>query len=251
MNFGTASYRDGVDLSADQFYQKLQQSDFLPTTSQPSPADFEQMYRSIVADADGIVSIHISQQLSGTYNSALLGREALSATCPPIEVIDSRTASMGLGLVVIQAARAAQVGAGLDDIVEVTRRAIGRTHFFGMVDTLAYLQKGGRIGKAQALVGTLLNVKPIIGCKDGEVLALGKERTRKRGIGRLVEMVESFKSIQDLAILHTTMPDEAESLINRFSGMVDRQRIISGRIGPVIGTYLGPGVITVGVVEGD
>jgi len=250
VNFGTASYRDGIDLSADQFYQKLQESDSLPTTSQPSPSDFERGYRSIATEANGIVSIHISQQLSGTYNSALLGRNVLSVTCP-IEVIDSRTASMGLGLVVIQAARAAQAGAGLDDVVEITRRAIGQTHFFGMVDTLAYLQKGGRIGKAQALLGTLLNVKPIIGCQDGEVLALGKERTRKRGIGRLVEMVESFKSIQDLAILHTTMPDEAESLINRFSGMVDRQRIISGRIGPVIGTYLGPGVITVGVAEGD
>ncbi|MFA4836875.1 MAG: DegV family protein, partial [Dehalococcoidia bacterium] len=219
INFGNVSYVDGVDLNADQFYDKLKQSDSLPTTSQPAPADFIRVYRNLAAEAEGIVSIHISKKLSGTYNSAIMGREAVETNCR-IEVIDSLTASMGLGLVAIQAARAAQSGATFDQVIEETHRAMARTHFFGTIDTLEYLKKGGRIGKAQALLGTLLSIKPILHCIDGEVHPLGKERTRKKALNRLFEMVQDYRDIRDVTVLHSTTPDEAAAFIERIAPFV-------------------------------
>ncbi|MDD5093703.1 MAG: DegV family protein [Dehalococcoidia bacterium] len=243
------SYLDGIDLTADQFYDKLRQSDVLPTTSQPSPADFIGVYQDLQAKGEGIVSIHISQKLSGTYNSALLGRTAVQKTSR-IEVIDSLSCSMGLGLVVIQAARLAKSGASIDQVVEATNKAIDRAHFFGTVDTLEYMHKGGRIGKAQALLGTLLSIKPILCVRDGEAHPYGKERTRKKAINRVFEIVQGYKAIRDITVLHSTAPDEAAALTERLVPVVGRDKIIQSRIGPVIGSYLGPGTIAVGILEG-
>lgn len=247
INFGDRSYIDGIDLDADQFYYMLQKSDSLPTTSQPSPADFTSVYQNLVPGAEGIVSIHISEKLSGTYNSALLGREAVETSCR-IEVIDSLQGSMGVGLIAMQAARAAQSGADLEQVLRVTGEAISKTHVFGTVDTLEYLHKGGRIGKAQVLLGTMLRIKPMLHIAEGEVHSLGMERTRKKALNRLFEIVKGY-NIKDIAVLHSTTPDEAAEFTQRITSILGREKIIQARIGPVIGTYLGPGALIIGIVD--
>ncbi|MDY6892643.1 MAG: DegV family protein [Chloroflexota bacterium] len=250
VHFGEELYHDGVDIFADEFFHKLQNSPSLPTTSQPSGGSFAQVYENLANETEEIISIHISSKLSGTYSSALLGKETMGAKCH-IEIIDSFLASMGLGVVVIAAAQAARAGATLDQIVESVRNDISRTHFFGAVDTLEYLQKGGRIGRAQAFLGTLLNIKPLIGIDDGEIYGLERVRSRKRVLERLIEFTQGFKSIEALSIVHSTTPDDAKILIERLASFYPEQKIHRARFGPVIGTYLGPGALGVAVMEGS
>ena len=248
VNLGNDSYLDGIDLKANEFYDKLTHSVSLPTTSQPTPAAFIEVYNALSSEIDEIISIHISPKLSGTLNSALLARDAMNSHCR-IEIIDSLQASMGLGLIVIQAARAAQTGANLNEVVEIVQEVIPRTHFFGMVDTLEYLHKGGRIGKAQALMGTLLSIKPLIGCENGEVHPKGKARTQKKAMAKLFEMVQRFANIEEMSIVHSTVPDEAAAFTRRVSAIFEKDKICQSRIGPVIGTYLGPGSVAIGIIE--
>lgn len=250
VHFGGEVYRDGVDLSADEFYHKLKDSPTLPTTSQPSAGSFAQVYSDLAAETNEIISIHISAKLSGTYNSAVLGREEAAKSCR-IEVIDSLQASMGVGLIAIAAAKLARQGVSLDPISEMVRHAIPRTHFFGTVDTLEYLRKGGRIGKAQAFLGTLLHIKPLIACRNGEVHPLERVRSRKRALERLVELVKGFGHIEELAIIHSTTPDEAETLLGHLEPAFPKERAYRARCGPVIGTYLGPGALAVALMEGE
>jgi len=250
VHFGPQTYLDGVDLKADEFYEMLAGCRSLPTTSQPAPAAFAEVYQKLGNETCDILSIHISPKLSGTYNSALLAREGLNGNCR-IEIIDSLQASMGLGLIVIRAARAVQNGATLDEAIEVVRETIPHTHFFGTVDTLEYLQKGGRIGKAQALMGTLLSIKPLIGMGEGEVQPKGKTRTRKKAIAQLLEYVHGFDNIEEIALLHSTTPDDLAPFVDGIGDCCEPGRIRRSRIGPVIGTYLGPGALAIGVVEGN
>ena len=247
VNFGSQTYFDGIDLRSDDFYQKLAESEILPTTSQPTPAAFTEVYNRLAKETDEIISIHISPKLSGTHNSAVLGRSIVEGNCR-IEIIDSQQASMGLGLIVIQAARAAQNGACLDEVIDLVHNVIPRIRFFGIVDTLEFLHKGGRIGKAQALMGTLLSIKPLIGCEDGEVHPKGKARTQKKALARLFEMVQESGEIEELTVSHSTIPHQAAEFTQRLAPMFDMNRIYQARIGPVIGTYLGPGSMAVGVV---
>ncbi len=247
VNFGKDTFLDGVDLKADEFYHKLAGSKSLPTTSQPAPAAFAEVYNALSQQTDEIISIHISPKLSGTLNSALLARQAMNVDCR-IRIIDSLQASMGLGLIVIKAAEAARDGATLEEVFSVTQEIIPRTHFFGMVDTLEYLHKGGRIGRAQALMGTLLSIKPLIGTGEGEVQPKGKARTQKKALARLFEMVQEFSGIEEMTILHSTIPAEAAAFTERLSAVFDKEKIYQSRIGPVIGTYLGPGAIAIGVI---
>jgi len=248
VNFGQETYLEGIELGADEFYEKLTCASALPTTSQPSPTAFVQAYSNLSQKTDRIISIHISPKLSGTYNSALLGREAIDDRCQ-IEIIDSLHASMGLGMIVIQAARAAQAGASLDEVIKLTQDVIPRTHFFGTVNTLEYLHRGGRIGKARTLLGTLLSIKPIIGLRDGEIHPMGKTRTRKKSLARLLEMAHELVPIEEISILHSTTPEEVAAFIDRISAIIPKDRICQSRIGPVIGTYLGPGTIAIGIIE--
>jgi len=249
VSFGSESYFDGVDLKADEFYAKLVNSPVLPTTSQPTPAAFTKVYDELSGESDEILSIHISAKLSGTHNSAVLARED-SKSSSRIAVIDSKMASMGLGMIVIKAAKAAQNGASLDEVVQVTQDAMSKVYFFGMVDTLEYLQKGGRIGKAQAMMGTLLSIKPIIGCVDGEVQPQAKARTRKKAMVRLLEMVQEHQNIKGVTVVNSTVPDEVAAFTEKVAAFCEKDKIIQARIGPVIGTYLGPGSVAVGVMTG-
>ena len=246
VHFGDQAFQDGVDLSADEFYQRLVASPRLPTTSQPSVGAFLETYQPLQEGAEGIVSVHISAKLSGTCNSALQAREQLAGS-PPIEVVDTQQASMGIGLVAMAAARAARAGAGFTDVVEEARRALQQVRVLFLVDTLEYLAKGGRIGKAAALLGSMLSIKPLLELREGEVHPLERVRTRARAVGRLSELVQETAPLQEIAVLHTTTPEEAQALESRLAPLAPEGGTMIGRLGSVVGTYAGPGLLGVGL----
>ncbi len=248
VRFGEKVYQDGVDISQDELYQKLLESPVHPTTSQPSPADFANVYRKLAKETDEIVSIQVTSKLSGTYNSALQGRELAGVRCH-VEVVDSFSVSMGLGLIAMAAARLAEAEEGLQRITEEIKEAIPNIRLLGVFDTLKYLAKGGRIGKAKALLGTLLNVKPLITMRDGELHPAGLARTRSKGIERLFDLVKNALNIQELAIVHSTTPDEASSLKERISSIVAKERIHLARLGPALGVHGGPGTLIVALMD--
>ena len=249
VNFADRSYRDGVDLTPAEFYTKLQASPTTPTTSQPSVGAFVEAYEALARDADGILSIHLSSALSGTYNSAMLARETLGERCP-VEVIDSRQASLGMGLIVISCARLARQGASLAELADHARRLIPMTHTLFLVETLEYLQRGGRIGRAAAFLGTLLSVRPLLLIEDGAVKPVERVRTRGKGVDRLIQSAESYGKIESVAILQATTPEDVEPMVARLAARVPRERIIVGQVGTVIGTHTGPGVLGIVVCEG-
>jgi DegV family protein with EDD domain len=249
VRFGNQEFRDGVDLTSEEFYTRLTGSPEFPTTSQPSVAEFIDVYDKIGRNSEGIVSIHISSKLSGTYNSAIQAKEQRILDCP-LEVIDTMQASMGLGMVAISAARKAGAGAGFDDIVSHVKAVSGKCQCIVLVDTLEYLEKGGRIGKARALIGSLLRIKPLIIVKDGIVHELAKERTRSRAIARLQSEVREYAPVEELAVLYSTSRDEAVSLAHEITDLLpDGKEPFITRFGPVIGTYLGPGGLGVGLLR--
>jgi len=248
VRFGDEVLRDRVDISEDEFYERLQHDPVHPNTTQPTPQDFVELYQKVGKGADGIVSIHISSKLSGTCNSALQAIETMEATCP-IEVVDSEILSMALGLVVIAAATAAKAGESMDKVVAVAKQTMPKIRLLALLDTLEYLQKGGRIGKAKALLGSILNVKPILTLKDGEVVPAGQVRTRAKGMDRLFEFVQSTADIQELTVVHSTTPDEAQALAERFGSVFDKEKIIMSRLGPVLGVHIGPAALIVAIRE--
>jgi DegV family protein with EDD domain len=250
VHFGEAVYRDQVDLDSDQFFSLLARSAELPKTSQPAPGRFEEAYRQLGADGSQIVSIHLSSKLSGTLHSAELARDAVRAMTQ-VEVLDSHSASLGLGLIVMAAAEAAQAGADQREVVSLVRRLAQNVHILFFVDTLEYLQRGGRIGRAGAFLGTLLNIRPILRLEEGEVQPAEKVRTRSKAIDRLVEFVELFPNIDRLAIVHSSSSAaDAETLLRLIEPLYPRDEIIVGRYGPVIGTHAGPGGLGVVVSQG-
>jgi DegV family protein with EDD domain len=249
VRFGEEVYRDGVDISGDEFYRRLENTTVHPSTVQPGPQDFLEVYRKLSKGADGIVSVHISTKLSGTYNSALMAKDMLDTGCP-VEVIDSKEVTMGLGLIVIMAATMAKGGESRDKIVKEVKKAAPKIHLLCLFDTLKYLLLGGRIGKAKALLGSILNVKPMLSVKDGEVIPAGQARTRAKGIDKLFEFTQNAKKIQDLSVVYSTTPDEAQNLAKRLSPIFDRKKIKIARVGPSLGVHMGPGALVVAIREG-
>jgi len=248
VRFGEEVYRDRVNISEDEFYQRLEHTTVHPSTVQPGPQDFLEVYRKLSSDADGIVSIHISGKLSGTCNSALMAKEMMGTGCP-IEVVDSETLSMSLGLIVIVAATAAKAGESLDKVVEAVKQTIPQIHFLALLDTLKYLAKGGRIGKVKALLGSVLSVKPMLAIKDGELVPVSQVRTRAKGIDKLFDFVRKATNIQDLAIVYNTTPDEALALSGRMGSIFPQERIRLARLGPGLGVHGGPGALIVAIRE--
>ena len=193
--------------------------------------------------------IHISSKISGTYNSALQAAAATSAGCS-VEVIDSGQASMGLGLVVLAAAAAARMGAGLDEVISAARNAVGRAQCLCLFETLEYLQKGGRLGRAQALVGSVLKIKPMMIVRDGEVHPLGKARTFPRALAKMKQTAREFAPIESLAVMHSTTPQFAEEIADELADMLpgDTEPHVT-RFGPALGVYAGPGAIGIALLQ--
>jgi DegV family protein with EDD domain len=242
--FGDKAYKDGVDISPDELYKRLVEGPVYPTTTQPMPSDFAETYTALAKDTDSIVSIHLPSKISGTYNAALQGIELAKPKCQ-VHVFDSLTVSVGLGLIVLTAARLAKNGGKLQDILDETKKAISQTQIRGLLDTLQYLLKGGRITKAKALVGSLLNVKPILKTRDGELVQAAMARSFAKGLDQLFEFVQKFPNLQEVGISHTTVPDEAKALKKRLTSVIDEKKIQMMRVGAGLGVHGGPGTLIV------
>ena len=249
VHFGTRSFEDNVTITPDEFYTMLSAAPALPTTSQASPGRFKRAYDDLSRDADGIVSIHISAKLSGTCNSAHQGASATS-TDSPIEVIDSGQASMGLGLVVMAAAELAMQGASQSEVAAAAWETVARAQCLCLFETLEYLQKGGRIGKAQALVGSILKIKPMIIVRDGEVNPLGRARTFPKAVGQMKENARSFAPIDSLAVMHSTTPEVASEVADDLQDLLPQGREpYVARFGPALGVYAGPGALGIALIQ--
>lgn len=244
VRFGEAEYTDLVDLSVSDFYQKMAESDLLPSTAAPSPGAFEAAFkRCAEAGAEGVVCINLSLALSATGQAAQLAADALADTLP-VKCIDSKSITCGLGTIIRKAADAAKDGGSMDEIVALVEKLASRTRIFATLDTLENLKKGGRIGGAKAMLGTMLQFKPCLDLSSGEVVEAGRQRTRKKSLIWLKEVLESEGEISELSIIHGDAPD-VEEFATLISDIVPRDQIRINQLGAVIGTHGGPRVLGV------
>ncbi len=251
VRFETEEFKDGVDLSADELYRRLVEGPIMPTTSQPSVGDFVEVYRRLAEDADAIVSIHVSSKVSGTVNSATQAIAQAEVECG-IEVVDTYQASMGVGLIAMAAARAAKQDAEFEEVQSIARRAVERCQTFCLFDTLEYLRKGGRIGRAQALIGTILRIHPSIILTDGEVHPLGRSRTRKKAVALIQETAAGFAPVEAMCVMHNTTPEEADTLAGDLSHLLLQGGTpVIARFGPALGVYVGPGALGVTLLRSE
>jgi DegV family protein with EDD domain len=243
IRFGTEEFIDRVELSNEDFWKRLLASDALPETAAPSAGAFEARFRDLIArGATGILCVNLSSRLSATMQAAKVAAAAITGDVP-VQVIDSLTGSMGLGSLVLTAARRAADGDPLDKIVTevVDRRA--RTKLFGSLDTLEFLKRGGRIGNARALLGSMLAIKPVIEVREGVVEEAGRVRTRSKALRALADKVKA-QPVDQVSVLHGQAPD-VDDLLDLLDAAFPRDEIVVGEVGPVIGTHAGPGVIGV------
>ena len=245
IRFGDEEFVDREELSTEEFWTKCQASETLPETAAPSPGAFEAAYRSAADNgASGVVAILLSGDLSATIEAARAGARAVEDVIP-VSVIDSRTVTLGLGTLVVMAAEQARDGSDLDTITELVSAAAARTQVHGALDTLENLKKGGRIGAAGSLLGSLLSIKPLIEVRDGVVEPAGKQRTRGKALSHLVGIVrDNADRIDRLAVLHAAC-DDVDVLVDQLAPLVQSE-ILVGQVGPVVGTHAGLG--TIGVV---
>jgi DegV family protein with EDD domain len=252
VNFQDKSYVEGVDITNQEFYEKLEKAQNLPTTSQPSPADFIQKYEELIAAGyDSIISIHISDKLSGTRQSALIAGNEIADKVKNFKAIDSRQVTVGIGIIVKAAAESAASGKSFDEVVTDTEQEVAKADLFALVDTLKYLEKGGRIGKARAIAGSLLNIKPILTMREGEIVDKEKVRTRKKGIAELVELAKNHKDARGnirYAISHSLALDEAEKLEETIYQETGAKAEFISEVGSVVGTHIGPGALFIGLL---
>lgn len=249
IHLGQKTLRDSVDITPADFVQRMARASTPPKTSAPTQAQFEQLYAELTKGGGEVVSIHVSSKLSQTYRNAqraaapLLGRSK-------IVVIDSQLITVGLGMLVTAAGRAAARGDSLDEVVKLVRGMIPRIYIGFFVETLDYLERGGRIGKAQAMLGNMLNIKPLLILEEGEIVALEKVRTRAKAIEKLVEFITEFTHIQKMVVLHGNTPQDVATLIEQTNLLLPNLDISVDHYGPVIATHIGTDALGVVVYEG-
>lgn len=251
--FGHEELRDGVEITREQFWARLPTSEKLPTTSQASPAQFEAPFRKITDAGDEVVAVVISARLSQTYNSALIARDSLEGR--PIDIVDSRSTSVGLGLMVQEAAALAEAGASRAAIVARMEQMREVVRITFVLETLEYLEKGGRIGKAQAFVGTLLKFKPLLGIVNGEVVPLTRVRSRAKALDAmqqllLAQVAERGQQVR-LGVTHAQAVAEAQQVGEKLAAQFGAPSPFLADLGPVLGVHVGPGTIGVAVYPGE
>lgn len=248
IRFGDDEFEDRTELTVEAFYEKLAAASVLPETAAPAPGKFEAAFRrQAAAGADGIVCINLSAGLSATMQSAQNAAQAVRDDLD-VRVIDSRSITSGLGSQVLVAAQAAADGASLDDVAALVEGLAKRTHVFGALDTLDNLKKGGRIGGAQAILGSLLSIKPLLDISSGTVEEAGKPRTRRKALEMLRDKVFEHGEVEHLCVTHGFAPD-VDDLLDLLAPRFARDQIRVGHIGPVIGTHGGPRVMGVTWVD--
>jgi DegV family protein with EDD domain len=250
VHFGDKVYRDNIDLNTEGFYQKLTRSKIIPTTSIPSLAVFTDTLNNLAKETRDILVITLSRKFSAVYDIASKSKEALKSKCN-IEVIDSQVGIGGQLILAVSAAFMARAEATLEEIANWVTSAIPRTHVLMTFDTLEYLRRGGRIGKAQAFLGTLLKVNPILGIKEGEAFPITRVRSRALAVDFLVNFVENFKKIDALVIEDAITTNELGKLAQRLEGLAPDGHFYRSKVSPVVGTHVGPHVLSVSVLEGE
>jgi DegV family protein with EDD domain len=240
INVGQESYLDGIDMSRQEFYERLPHFEHHPQTASPGPEMFREIYEELAEDGgDEILSIHIAESLSGTLNTAQLGADATETAS--VTVLDSGQLSMGTGFLVAAAARAAQAGRSVAEIIEVVKEMGRRTHLFAGLDTLEFLQRSGRMSWAVSRIGSLLRIKPLLTMHDGEP-NVEKVRTDRRALQRMLDMLASFAPLEELALVHTNAPQKLKELRERARHLFpEGQEPVEVDVTPVIGTHIGPG----------
>jgi DegV family protein with EDD domain len=254
--FGKDVYREGIDITPSEFFGKLAAYDQLPATSQPSPGEFQNFYEDLTKDGSAVISIHISSLMSGTSQSALIAKSCLPDK--DITIIDSKQVSMALGIVVLAAARAAKAGKRKEEIIDIVHTMIEKVQTYFVVDTLEYLEKGGRIGKAVAFLGTMLNIKPVLTIEDGLIAPCEKIRGKGKALEHIIGIAKDYTEKHGQlhsVILHGNVLNETVKFHQRVSEELKCPEIIIGDIGAVVGTHAGPGIIALffygGILESD
>ena len=248
VHFGEETFLDGIDLQSNEFFEKLSTSEIHPQTSQPSVGRFVETYNDLLKKHDSILSLHISSKLSATYNSALQAQKEIGNE--KIKVIDSMNGTLGLGAIVHHIADLNQKGESFENLVKEAEKIIPNAIFMGLVPTLEYLAKGGRIGKARAFMGSLLKIKPILSAVDGEIQSVGKARPLIKGMDFIVDEMKNRK-ISKLFIVHANHEERANLLKEKTKDLIDPKDVIIAEFGPVVGTHLGPGAFGVGFISSE
>ena len=247
LNWEGQSLLDQIDITTAQFYERLPQSKDLPKTSQPSPGQFTEHFEKVAEGAESIVAVFVSSALSGTIQSAHLGAQAMGDY--PIEIVDSRSASLGQGLLAVAAARHAAAGHDYRAVAEYVRGLVPRMRVLFVVDTLEYLHKGGRIGGAKRLVGSVLSIKPVLHIENGQIEPLASVRTKSKAIAHMLEIVlgeMSGKQNIHAGVIHANAPNDAAYVMQQILAAVQPQEFLSNELTPVIGANVGPGVVGMG-----
>jgi DegV family protein with EDD domain len=249
IHLGPKNLRDGIDITPNDFVEQIGHADVPPTTSPPTLRQFSEVFAELVKGGNEIVAIHLSSKLSPTYRVAVRAATPLLGRSK-IVVIDSQSITVGLGMLVTAAARAAKDGASLDDVVRLVRGMIPHVYIGFFVESLAFLEHGGRIGKAQSLLGTMLSIKPLLILEEGEIVALEKVRARAKAIEKLVEFVSEFTRVEKLVVLHGNTPDDVTALIEQVNLIVPNLDISVDHYGPVTAIHLGTDALGIVVYEG-
>jgi DegV family protein with EDD domain len=232
--FGKESFRDRVDMTDDEFFRRLAESSTLPTTSAPSPGEFADVYARLAKDYEGCISIHIGEALSATAEAARVGAQSVDGFA--VNVIDSQTVSMPIAFLCQVAAECATLG----EATRAVQERISRCRVLALLDTLRYVEMGGRVSRAQAMIGTMLDLKPLLLVVEGEIKPVDRVRTRSRAIPRMVEFFRSETPVEHMAVMHAQAPDEAEQIASQLRQEFPGFDIPVGQIGCVLGSHTGP-----------
>ena len=232
--FGTETFRDRVDMTDEQFFARLAASSSLPRTSAPSPGEFAEVYRRLAQDHDGCISIHIGEQLSATAEAARVGASSVDGFA--VNVIDSQTVSMPIAFL----CRVAAECASLEEATAQVERRVPKSRVLALLDTLRYVEMGGRVSRAQAMIGTMLDLKPLLLVADREIKSVDRVRTRSRAIPRMVEFFRGEMPVETLAVMHAQAPDEADEIAAQLRRELPDMDVPVGQIGCVLGTHTGP-----------
>jgi DegV family protein with EDD domain len=245
------TFLDGIEITPGQFYDRLEKSTTLPSTSQPPVGEFKKIFSSLLESGKDVLAILISAGVSGTVNSAIQAQSELDSS--RIVVIDSKTAAMATGLHVLAAARKAAEGGTLEEVTQVAKKAQGHTDVVFVVDTLEFLHKGGRIGGAKRFLGTMLNIKPILEMSEGKIEAVEQVRTQKRALDRMAELIKEKAAGEEplrMAVFHSNVPELALKLKDETQALFSPEEIYISELSPAIGTHVGPGTLAIACMHG-